>query len=274
MEQTTLTPARISPRPAGIPDYTVTHDTQRNHDHAVIIPVINEGDRIRQQLRGMTEANLPVDIILVDGGSTDGSITRESLQEFAVSAVLKSRKGLSTQLRAGFHYALDLGYRGIVSIDGNGKDSWWDIPRFVALLEDGYGYVQGSRYITGGTAVNTPADREFAVRYIHAPVISLGAGFRYTDTTNGFRGYSRELLLDPRVQPFRDVFETYNLHYYLAVRAPRLGYRVTETPVTRRYPDSGKVPTKISGIRGKALILRQMFLAAIQAYSPKPQKQQ
>lgn len=253
----------------GVPYYTISHNHERTHDHVVLIPVINEGDRLLNQLRGMSQVPMAADIVLIDGGSTDGSTSPESMSGLGVSAIIRSSKGLSTQLRAGFHFALSAGYRGIVSIDGNGKDSWWDIPCFIYLLGQGYGYIQGSRYVAGGVARNTPVDRELAVKFLHAPVISLGAGFRYSDTTNGFRGYSREFLLDPRVQPFRNIFETYNLHYYLAVRAPRLGYRVTETPVTRCYPDSGRVPTKISGLKGKALIVGQMLMAAAQLYNPR-----
>ena len=96
--------------------------------------------------------------------------------------------------------------------------------------------MQGSRYVPGGKGVNTPLSRHVGVMLLHAPLISLAARHRYTDTTNGFRGYSRRLLLDPRVQPFRDVFAAYELHYYLAIRAARLGLRVCEIPVTRVYP--------------------------------------
>lgn len=257
----------------GVPHYTVQTLRPPAHRHVVLIPVIDEGERLHVQLRCMTSGMLPVDIVLIDGGSTDGSTTKEALANFNVHAVLSTSRGLSLQLRAGFHYALTLPYEGVVSIDGNGKDSWWDIPRFVELLEEGYGYVQGSRYVAGGVAVNTPAERALAVKLVHAPIISLGAGYRYTDTTNGFRAYSREFLLDPAVQPFREVFETYNLHFYLAVRAARLGFRVTESPVTRSYPADGRVPTKISGWKGKALILKQMFLAAFQAYNPRGEMQ-
>ena len=56
---------------------------------------------------------------------------------------------------------------------------------------------------------------------------------RSTDTTNGFRAYSRRLLADDRVQPLRDVFAASELYYYLAIRTARLGFRVIETPVTR-----------------------------------------
>jgi dolichol-phosphate mannosyltransferase len=106
------------------------------------------------------------------------------------------------------------------------------------------------------------------VRLVHAPLMSIAAGRRYTDTTNGFRAYSRRLLEDPRVQPLRDNFMGYELHYYLAIRAARLGFRVTETPVTRRYPKSGKTPTKISPVKGNILILRTLAAAVMGRFNP------
>jgi dolichol-phosphate mannosyltransferase len=103
---------------------------------------------------------------------------------------------------------------------------------------------------------------------LHAPVISLSAGFRYTDTTNGFRAYSRKFLEDARVQPFRDVFEKYELHYYLAIQAARLGFKVKEIPVTRAYPKGEPTPTKISPLKGNALIIKTLFKAAFRQYDP------
>ena len=259
---------RISSEAPGVPPYVGRAYRGKAHECAVLIPVINEGERIRRQLADMSKAELGADVILVDGGTTDGSLDDQFLRQAGVRTHLECERGLSSQLRAGFHYALEQGYRGVVTIDGNGKDSWWHIPKFVSALSAGFGFVQGSRYVKGGEAINTPLDRSFAVRAIHAPVLSLAAGFRYTDTTNGFRAFSREFLMDPRVQPFRDIFRTYNLHYYLSIRAPRLGYRVVELPVLRRYPETGKTPTKISGIRGKALVLKQLFVAAAGGYNP------
>jgi len=252
----------------GVPPYVGRSYQGKSNACAVVIPVINEGDRIRRQLADMAESDLGADVILVDGGTTDGSLDEPFLQQVGVRSHLRCEKGLSSQLRAGFHYALEQGYLGVITIDGNGKDSWWHIPKFVSALGAGFDFVQGSRYVKGGEAINTPLDRSVAVRAIHAPVLSMAAGFRYTDTTNGFRAFSREFLMDPRVQPFRDIFRTYNLHYYLSVRAPRLGYRVIELPVIRRYPETGKTPTKILGIRGKALVLKQLFMAAAGGYNP------
>ena len=70
------------------------------------------------------------------------------------------------------------------------------------------------------------------------------------------------------MRPFRAVFDTYNLHYYLSIRAARLGFRVTELPVTRSYPSEGPTPSKIGGLGGKAHILKQLFLAIAGAYDP------
>lgn len=253
-----------------LPDFTVKQFREKQTRYAVVIPVINEGERIRGQLEAMRNAVLGADIIVVDGGSTDASLDDAFLRQADVAALLvKTGPGrLSAQLRIGLAYALTQKYEGIVTIDGNGKDGFEAIPDFTAALDAGYGFVQGSRYIAGGIALRTPLDREIGVRFLHAPLLSLAAGFRYTDTTNGFRAFSASFLKDVRVQPFRDVFSTYNLHYYLSVRAPRLGYKVKELPVRRAYPESGKTPTKISGLAGRWLILRQTFAAAFGCYNP------
>ncbi len=108
------------------------------------------------------------------------------------------------------------------------------------------------------------------MKLVHAPLISLAARHRYTDTTNGFRAYSRRLLTDPRVSPLREVFLGYELHYYLAIRAARLGFKVIETPVTRSYPAGETAPTKIRGLRGNIAVLRTLANVVRGAYDPNP----
>lgn len=253
-----------------VPSFTVREFSGRNTEYCVVIPVINEGERILRQLEGMSAAELGTDVIIADGGSTDGSTAPETLEKLGISSLLvKTDSGkLSAQLRMGFAYALSRGYAGVVTIDGNCKDGFGAIPDFVRALRDGFGFIQGSRYMEGGVAENTPLERLIAVRLIHAPLLSLAAGFRYTDTTNGFRAFSAKFLRDERVAPFREIFDTYNLHYYLSVRAARLGYRVTELPVSRAYPQGGRTPTKISGLAGRLQLLKQLLLTVSGAYNP------
>ena len=157
----------------------------------------------------------------------------------------------------------------IINIDGNGKDDVSTIPNFIKAIEKGFDLIQGSRFIPGGKAINTPLSRLIAIKLIHAPFISLLAGFHYTDTTNGYRAYSRKLLADRRIAPFRNMFETYELLAYLSVRAPRLGFKVREIPVTRCYPKNTKTPTKISPFKGNLKLLEILFFLACGKYDPK-----
>lgn len=244
--------------------------SERTARHAVCIFVINEGERIRAQLSRMAASANEADLLIADGGSSDGSLDEDFLRAHRVRCLL-TRTGpgkLSAQMRMAFAHCLKEGYEGIVVIDGNNKDDPSAIPFFLEKLAAGFDHIQGSRYIPGGRAINTPWLRHCGVSLLHAPLISAAAGFRYTDTTNGFRAYSRRLLLDPRVQPFRDIFTGYELHYYLAIRAARLGLRVTEIPVIRAYPKNARAPTKISPVRGNLLILRTLLAACLHRYDP------
>jgi len=247
----------------------------RRHPWCVVIPVINEGERIKHLLSRMSALKIDgfADIIIVDGGTTDGSLALEWLQENGVRGLLvKTGPGkLSAQLRCAYSFALHQGYDGIVTIDGNDKDDPEAIPRFIDALKQGVDFVQASRFIPGGIAENTPKSRDFAIRFIHAPVLSLFSGFHWTDTTQGFRAYSRRILQDAAIAPFRELFMTYELLAYLSYRVPKLGYRCLELPTIRRYP-KGEVPTKISSVKGNLSVLAVLFRACLGHYNPSAAK--
>lgn len=253
----------IYERQEGVPRFECAEFAGRTKDYVLLIPIINEGDRIQKELRRAYRHQVAsyADIVICDGGSTDGCTAEEMLRRLQVNTLLvkqdAGRQG--AQLRMGIWWALQRGYQGILTIDGNNKDSIEDVPRFIEKLKEGYGFVQGSRFIEGGRAVRTPIARLLAVKLIHAPIISLTAGRRFTDTTNAYRAYSREYLCDERVKPLRDIFVTYELLAYLSVRASQLGYRVCEIPVARVYPRSGKTPTKIHFLRGNSELLKILY---------------
>ena len=254
------------------PDFRLDEFKDKSKKYCIFVFVINEGEKVQKQLKAMKEFTKLVDVMVADGGSTDGSLEPDFLKLVGVRALLtKTGPGkLSAQMRMAFAYALQQGYEGVITVDGNNKDDITAIPAFVELLDKGFDHVQGSRFIPGGKAINTPLSRLIGVRVLHAPLISLSARHRHTDTTNGFRAYSARLLADKELQIFRNVFETYELHYYLAIESARSGkYTLTETPVTRAYPARGKTPTKISPIKGNARVLRILFKAALRHYTPK-----
>jgi dolichol-phosphate mannosyltransferase len=253
-----------------VPEHRTYTMSPRTSRYVVMIPVINEGQRITNQLARIKALNCGIDVVIADGGSTDGTADPDLLAGLGVRALLvKTGAGkLSAQMRMGFAFLMKEGYEGIIMVDGNGKDGVEAIPSFAKKLDEGYDLVQGSRYVPGGAEKNTPWVRSLGIRLVHAPLTSFAARFWYTDTTNGFRAYSRRMLLSPKVQPFREVFNTYNLHFYLSVKTPRLGFRVLEIPVTRFYPDAGPTPTKIKGVHGNFDMLNGLLQSMLGTYDP------
>lgn len=259
----------IYPRDWELPDFEVIELYPKKTIYCICIPVINEGRRIRQQLVDMRKYATLADIIILDGDSQDHSLDLRFLKKNGVRALLikKSYGKQAAQLRMGFAYAIKLGYKGIVTIDGNHKDGVERIPDFVKALKDGYDFVQGSRFERGGKAVNTPWLRYFGNRLILSPMFSLAAKKYFSDVTNGFRCYSAKFLLDPQVKPFRQIFVTYDLLFYLLIKAGQLGFKVKQIPVVRRYPE-GKVPTKITGFKGIWNLFKTGVFAALGNYNP------
>lgn len=254
------------------PEFSLDEYRKKNSNYCVIVFVINEGLRIRKQLQKMKVYSNDLDIIVADGGSTDGSLDRDFLVQQNVRALLtKMGPGkLSAQMRMAFAWAIQEKYDGVIVVDGNGKDDVSALPLFVSRLDEGYDHIQGSRFIPGGAAYNTPLLRELGLHLLHAPLISLASRQRHTDTTNGFRAYSSRLLSDPNIAVFRNIFQAYELHYHLAIESSRSRvHKTIEVPVTRSYP-KGKTPTKISPLKGNLLILKTLFMAALGLYSNKP----
>ena len=251
-----------------VPKFEAKELAAKSNDYCVCVFVINEGAKLHKQLGRMQMLAAQVDIVIADGGSIDGSVDESVLRGFSVNTLLiKNDKGkLGSQMRMAFAWALKRGYKGIVIIDGNNKDSVESIPAFISELSTGFDHIQGSRFIPGGHHENTPLSRLLGLKLLHAPLLRFASGFPYTDTTNGFRAYSARLISDPRLALFRDIFTGYELHYYIALKAARLGFRCTEIPVTRVYPSYGKTPTKISPIRGNLQVLVKLFSVVFGKY--------
>ena len=244
---------------------------QRTSAYCVCIPVINEGERIKIQLKNMKKYAKVVDIIIADGygGSKDKSLDHKFLKSNNVRALLildePGKQG--TQLRMAFRWALRQGYQGVIQMDGNNKDGVEAIPRFIKELDRDYDYIQGSRFIKGGQAINTPFPRTIGVRLIASPLISVAAGFWYTDVTNGFRAYSGRYLKNLKVKPFRNVFRGYEFNLYLTTRAKQLGLRTKEIPVLRKYPKN-KVPTKIRKLGDNVDFFASIVKVVFRYYHP------
>jgi len=117
---------------------------------SVVIPIFNEADNLEDLHRELTAAlegmGRPYEIILVDDGSTDGSLARmaalESRDRRVRVLALRRNFGQTAAFSAGFDHA-----RGeiVVTSDGDLQNDPADIPRLVSRLEEGFDMVCGWR---------------------------------------------------------------------------------------------------------------------------------
>src|SRR5205823_3609198 len=138
-----------------------------------------------------------------------------------------------------------------------------DDPREIPLLlkpilQDGYHFVQGSRYLPGGGFGNMPIYRTVATRLVHPLLFSLIVRRRITDSTNGFRAIRLSLFDDARIAIDQEWLNQYELEPYIYYQAIHLGYKVMEVPVHKIYPDWKKGYTKMRPITGWWSILRPL----------------
>jgi dolichol-phosphate mannosyltransferase len=198
------------------------------------VGVYNE-ERTIGEVLSRFETQLVDEIVVIDDGSTDR--TPEIIVQSGVTCLRhETNRGAGAAIKTVLRYALDHDYDLFVGMAGNGKDDPRQIPRLLApILEEDYDYVQGSRYLPGGRTPHQPLHRTVLIRLL-ALFYRLLTGFPSTDPSNGFRAYKLSLLDDARINIWQEWLDGYELEHYLNYLVLRLGYRVTEVPVSKTYP--------------------------------------
>ena len=224
----------------------------------VTVFAFNEGSKIRATLERFPRSR-DYDLLVMDDGSTDGSL-HDVEQQFGVKLLSNAMNmGVGASLKRVFDYALANGYEILVPVAGNNKDDPREIPLLLRpILEEGYDFVQGSRYMKGGRYGKMPFYRIIGTKVIHPLLFSLVSGKRVTESTNGFRAFRLSLLKDSRIDWRQKWLDKYELEPYLLYKAIKLGYRHKEVPVTKIYPSKELGYTKMKPITGWWSILKPL----------------
>ena len=204
-------------------------------DSLVIIPTYNEKENVVKMLETLMGLEFPFDVLIVDDGSPDGTarLVEEVASNFPDRIHLLERKGklgLGTAYIVGFKWALERHYEYIFEMDCDFSHDPQDLVRLrIPCAEGGAGVTVGSRYVKGGGVADWPLGRRLISKgasiYVNM-VLWLGV----KDSTAGFVAYRREVLEAMDLDAIR--FIGYAFQIEMKFRAKRLGFKITEVPIS------------------------------------------
>jgi glycosyltransferase involved in cell wall biosynthesis len=221
---------------------------------SVVIPALNEEQNLPHVF-----ARLPPglhEVIVVDGHSTDNTITMAQRLLADVRIVTQPGRGKGNALAAGFAACTgDI----VVTLDADGSADAAEIPRFVAALCQGADFVKGSRFAQGGASSDITLTRKVGNRALNA-LVNVLYKTSYTDLCYGFNAFWAECL--PYIRLDCDGFEVETL---MNVRVAKAGLVIHEVPSHERDRIHGR--SNLNAVRDGTRVLRTIALERVSAGS-------
>ncbi|GAB3248879.1 glycosyltransferase family 2 protein [Nocardioides dilutus] len=245
--------------------------TRRRHTRrprvSIVIPALNDAANLAMLLPRLPKVH---EVILVDGGSVDGTIATARRLVPDVVAVLQARTGKGNALASGLaRVSGDV----VVVLDADHSGHPAEIALLVSALVDGADVAKGSRFIPGGAPADLLAGRTFGDRAINAGA-NLAFHARFTDLRYGFTAFWSDLIpvlalpdhtappTSNRRIPWGDGAEVETL---ISCRLAAAGLDIVEVPsvdLPGRYVESGPAALR-DGLR----LFRTLLVEAWRARS-------
>lgn len=229
---------------------------------SVVIPALNEAANLPHVFSRIPD--WVSEVLLVDGHSTDDTVTVAQLLRPDVRIVHQDGRGKGNALSCGFAAA-----RGdiIVMLDADGSTDPAEIGRFIDPLMCGADFAKGSRFIAGGGSTDITRLRRVGNRLLSATV-NLLFGTRYTDLCYGYNAFWRGCLEQMNVNC--DGFEVETL---INLRIATAGLAVSEVPSIEhdRIHGASNLRPFRDGMRVLRTILQERFSSpSRQSRAPRP----
>ena len=217
----------------------------------VIIPTYNEVESIEILLTRILKHIKNVHLLVVDGGSSDGTskaVARIAKLQPRVNLISEgAKRGLGKAYLAGFSWGLERGYKKIIEMDADLSHRVRDLSKLFEVDSD---MVIGSRWIEGGGIENWSKSRELLSRFANK-YVQFMLCLNVSDSTSGFRVYRADLLRKVDLKRIKSEGYTFQIEMVRAAR--KAGAEIVEVPIIFREREFGI--SKIS----RAIVLEAFF---------------
>ncbi len=154
---------------------------------SVVVPAMNEARNLAVVLPLLPAVH---EVILVDGGSVDGTVEVARAALPGIICVQQARKGKGNALAAGFAAVSgDI----VVMFDADGSADPVEIERFVAVLVAGADFAKGSRFAVGGGSADITPVRSAGNKFLNA-VMNVSFGTRFSDLCYGYNAFWADMI--------------------------------------------------------------------------------
>jgi glycosyltransferase involved in cell wall biosynthesis len=183
---------------------------------------------------------LPVVVVVVDDGSTDGT-ARAAAAAGAQVRAHGANRGLGAAVRTGLALGAELDAAAVAFCDADGEYAPEELERLVGPVLDGRAdYVVGSRF--AGDERSMRPHRWFGNRVLTLGVRLLVRRWGVRGLTDGQSGYR---ALSPEAARRAEVVHDFNYAQVLTLDLLAKGFRYAEVPITYRFRQHGRSFVKL-----------------------------
>ena len=235
-------------------------DASSNPELSLFLPVLDEEENLRPMhakiQAALDQLNKPAEVIYVDDGSTDRSLSilKSIAAEDPRVRVISLRRnyGQTAAMSAGIDAAKgDI----LIPMDADLQNDPADIARLLEKLDEGYDVVSGWRKNRQDKLVSRKIPSQIANK-----IISIIGGVPLHDYGCSLKAYRRDVIQDVRLYG--------EMHRFIPIYASWAGARVTEIPVDHHARTMGKSKYGIS--RTIKVVFDLMTIKFMASYQTKP----
>lgn len=222
----------------------------------IVLPTYNEAENIEDFLNAVTTVvekieDFDVKMLVVDDYSPDGTsdIVKKIMENNKrVFLINNPVRGLGNAYKSGFKHALEnLNSDILIEMDSDFSHSPDKIPELLNMINQGYTFVIGSRYIKGGSIPdNWALIRKLNSKYGNIFARFIAGLYSVKDCTSGFRAISADLIKQISLQNLN--VNGYAFQMNILYECIKNGAKVTEIPINFIDRTKGKSKLNIKDV--------------------------